>query len=196
MSESESSSSQDLNGAKSESSFMQTDAQEIYSIKRILKFPDFTFPEYLVFVSALGHEVEVKTGIYHLVPMVQSAHESGNGNSGLARKYGNLFGVKATQSWKAAGHPVANLPTWEVIGGKRIDVKQEFRAYETWRDSFLDWAHLISTLSVYKKAYELLKDKATVPAGIEAMAPHFATDPAYARKLLDGYSQSIKEGIL
>ena len=42
-----------------------------------------------------------------------------------------------------------------------------------------------------KKAYELMKDRATVPAGIEEMAKIYATDSKYARKLLDLYHQAV-----
>ena len=194
MSELEKSSSPDSPGVRSETSTTPMDAS--YALDRIQALPDFTFADYLRFVAPLGNEVEINTGIFHIVPMIQSAHESANGNSGLARRHGNLFGFKATDSWKKAGKPVADMPTWEVIGGKRVDIKQEFRAYPTWRESFLDWARLISTLNVYKKAHELLKDKGSVPAGIDAMGLIYATDPAYARKLRVAYERSIQEGIL
>jgi flagellar protein FlgJ len=123
--------------------------------------------------------------------MIQSAHESACGNSGLARNHNNLFGIVATDSWKKRGGMIAEMPTWEEIKGNRVEMKREFRAYATWRDSFFDWSRLITTVGVYKKAYELLKDKATVPAGIEEMAKVYATDSKYARKLLDLYHQVV-----
>ena len=87
------------------------------------------------------------------------------------------------------GGLIALMPTWEEINGKRVDMSREFREYKTWRDSFYDWARLITTLNVYKKAWELMKDRATVPQGIEEMGKVYATDSKYARKLLDIYHQ-------
>ena len=56
--------------------------------------------------------------------------------------------------------------------------------------------HSAKELVVYKKAFELLKDKATVPDGIESMALIYATDPAYAKKLRAAYDQALQKGIL
>ena len=137
----------------------------------------------------MGGEIENGSGILRMVPIVQSAHESRNGNSGLARNHGNLFGIVATESWKKAGKPIAEMPTWEVIKGNRVDLKREFRAYSSWRESFLDWEKIITTLSIYKKAHELMKDQATVTDGIAEMGKIYATDPSYARKLLELYNQ-------
>lgn len=160
-----------------------------YSTEYVSKFPHLNLSTYLKIVEPLAEDIEKTTGILRWVPMVQSAHESACGNSGLARNHCNLFGIVATDSWKKNGGAVAALPTWEEIKGKRVDMVREFRAYKNWRDSFYDWARLITTLGVYKKAWELMKDKATVPAGIESMALVYATDSKYARKLLDIYHQ-------
>lgn len=195
MSELGSSSLPDSPGEKSENSSMGTVVLANYIVPTLQKLPTFSLSTYLKYVEPLGYEVEIRTKIYHLVPMIQSAHESANGNSGLARNHGNLFGIKATKAWEDAGHPVANMPTWEEIGGKKVEMKQEFKQYASWRDSFLNWAELISTANMYRRAYELLKDKTTVPEGIEAMALIYATDHAYARKLRGIYDQILKEQV-
>lgn len=162
-----------------------------FTAEEVKKLPQMNLTSYLKLVEPLGAEVEKATGIIRWVPMVQSAHESASGNSGLARNHCNLFGIVATDSWKKGGGAVAALPTWEEIKGKRVDMTREFREYKTWRDSFFDWSRLITTLGVYKKAFELMKDPATVPAGIESMALVYATDSKYARKLLDIYHHVV-----
>lgn len=162
-----------------------------FTAAEVKLLPQMNLATYLKLVEPLGQEIEAKTGILRWVPMVQSAHESASGNSGLARNHCNLFGIVATDSWRKSGGAIAALPTWEEIKGKRVDMTREFRQYNTWRDSFFDWSRLITTLGVYKKAFELLKDPATVPAGIEAMAAVYATDSKYARKLLDIYHQVV-----
>lgn len=163
-----------------------------YAPEELKQVPEFKFEPFLECVRPLADSVEVSTGIFHLVPMVQSAHESRNGNSGLARNHCNLFGIVATDSWKKKGGDVALMPTWEVIGGKRVDMNREFRKYKSWAESFSDWAQLITGLNVYKRAYELLKDKNTVIQGIEEMGKVYATDPGYAHKLIELYRVAIK----
>ncbi len=185
-----------------------------------LNMPELAYQTYLNLVEPLCKEVEDQTGIIHIVPMIQSAHESRSGNSSLAKEYGNLFGFKATENWKQNGKPVADLPTWEIVNtdtpekykdftptliekyydkGKelyklKIVLKQEFKIYETWRESFFDWGRLISTVKAYRIAYPLLKRKDTVREGIKAMAEKYATDHNYANKLLLLYDR-IDSGI-
>lgn len=155
-----------------------------YTPEELKSVPELNLKGYITTVYALAKEVETQTGIHAIVPIIQSAHESRNGNSGLSRNHCNLFGVTATDSWKKAGRPVANLPTWEVIGGKRVDLSREFREYPNWRESFQDWAKIITTLSIYKPAYALLKDRNTLRAGIRVLGKIYATDDEYSKKLL------------
>lgn len=160
-----------------------------YTLDEIKALPELHLLPYIKIVEPLGQEIQDKYGIVKLVPMIQSAHESRNGNSGLARNHCNLFGIVATDSWKKSGNAVASMPTWEVIGGKQVDMDREFRSYKSWRDSFFDWARIITTLKVYKKAWDFIKNPETIPDGINSMALVYATDPSYARKLLDLYAQ-------
>ena len=201
--------------------------------------PELSFKAFIQLVEPLCKEVEDHTGIDHVLPMVQAAHESKAGNSKLAKEYGNLFGFKASKSWKDNKKPVARMPTWEVITTKdkdkffapfvppdkplppdcpfwkvpeivekwtdkedgamfyklKIYCYQEFRVYETWRDSFFDWGRLISTVKDYAPAYVLLRRKETVREGIKVMAGTYATDPNYARSLLLLYDK-VNSGVL
>jgi flagellum-specific peptidoglycan hydrolase FlgJ len=204
-----------------------------YTKAERMNFPELSFASYRALVDPLGKEIQAEFGIIALVPVIQSAHESRAGNSKLAKEYGNLFGVKASETWKKNGKPVTNMPTWEVISTKNKDkffapfeagkeilpgapywkapeilekwtdksdnqtvyrlkiyCYQEFREYETWRDSLFDWGRLISTLGVYREAYKLLQRKETVRDGIRRMALTYATDPNYARALLVLYDKA------
>jgi len=157
-----------------------------FSVEELKTVPELNFHSYIQIAEHLGKKIEEKYGIPKIVPLIQSAHESRNGNSGLARNHCNLFGIVATDSWKSKGGAIALMQTWEVIKGKRIDLHREFRAYHDWFESFEDWARIITTLSVYKKAYEFFKQN-SIREGITEMAKVYATDPAYARKLLEVY---------
>ena len=157
------------------------------TIADLRTLPELNFSTYSYIVKELADDIEKKTGILSIIPIIQSAHESRNGNSGLARNHGNLFGIVATDSWKSKGKQIALMPTWESINGHRVDMKREFRAYGSWRESFDDWAGLITGLSIYKNSYKLLKQKDTLREGIREMGIIYATDPAYAKKLLAMY---------
>lgn len=80
--------------------------------------PELSFKSFIQLVEPLCKEVQDQTGIIHILPLIQSAHESRAGNSGLAKEYGNLFGFKVTDGWKKNNNPVARMPTWEVITTK------------------------------------------------------------------------------
>lgn len=153
----------------------------------LVTIPHLNLLSYATLTDHLGFEIERLYKIPKLVPIAQSAHESRYGNSDLARKHCNLFGIVATDSWKAKGNPIALMPTWEEIKGKRVDTSREFRAYSSWKLSFMDWASIITGLSIYKKAYHLFQENRIVE-GITEMAKIYATDSAYARKLIDVYS--------
>ncbi len=158
-----------------------------YTIEELKTIPTLNLPTYVTYVTHLAKVIEALNGIYYLVPIVQSAHESRQGNSGLARNHCNLFGMKVNKKWLAEGKPVANMKTGEHIGGKDIIDVQPFKHYSSWLESFIDWNRLMSSAPVYKKAYELLKNKETVKDGITEMGRVYATDPAYTRKLIDLY---------
>ena len=186
-----------------------------FTHKERLNMPELSFKAYIQLVEPLAKEIEEQTGIIHILPLIQSAHESRAGNSNLAKEYGNLFGFKVTESWRKNGKPIANLPTWEVVTtndpdkykdytpsliekyteqGKKffklkIVLKQEFRIYDTWRDSLFDWGRLISTVKVYSEAYKKLKNKDTIRDGIREMAAVYATDPNYALALITLYEK-------
>jgi flagellum-specific peptidoglycan hydrolase FlgJ len=77
------------------------------------------------------------TKIFPEIAIMQGALESGNGNSALASKYNNHFGIKADSSWK--GEKVF-LPTKEVRNGITVIENEPFRVYNTVKDSFRDYA--------------------------------------------------------
>lgn len=160
------------------------ETKALFTADELKQIPELNLKSYCSLVEHLAKEIEEQTGISYLIPIIQSAHESRNGNSELARKHCNLFGITATENWTKAGNQVADMPTWEVIGSKKVELHREFRRYPNWNDSFHDWGKLISTLSIYKPAYLLLKDKSTVRQGIREMAGIYATDPNYQQKLI------------
>lgn len=109
------------------------------------------------------------------VAVAQAALETGFGRS---VKGNNYHGIKAGRSWKGQ---TQNFKTWEEVGGKRKDIKDDFRVYASPVESFRDWAKTVSrnwpgvfTAKTFQQAVEALK--AGKPGG-------YATDSKYNSKI-------------
>jgi flagellum-specific peptidoglycan hydrolase FlgJ len=119
------------------------------------------------------------TGIFPEVAIVQSALESGNGNSTLAKDYNNHFGIKADKTWKGKS---VNLDTREVYSGESVYEKANFRVYDSYEDSARDYVKFLKTFKRYHDA-GVFKAK-TPQQQIDAIKrAGYATDPYYDSKL-------------
>jgi flagellum-specific peptidoglycan hydrolase FlgJ len=117
-----------------------------------------------------------KTGIPASVSLAQAILESGWGNSQLARRANNLFGIKAGSGWKG---PTLSLPTKEFRGGRWVEEVAVWRAYPSYAEAFLDHARLF-----YNGCYETaLAYRADPKKFLTHIAPVYATDPRYAEKV-------------
>jgi len=92
-----------------------------------------------------------------VVILAQSALESGWGQSRLAQRYHNFFGITAY------GQPSRFWNGEAAMLGKN---SLQFRVYDTPRDSFLDYARLIR--AAYPKAAELTHDPVAFARAISA----------------------------
>lgn len=128
---------------------------------------------------------EAATGIPASFMIAQAAHESGWGKREIKMKDGstshNIFGIKATDSWKG---PVAEVQTTEYIDGKAQKVTAKFRAYASYDEAFKDYARLLGSNARYADVVA----KAQQGAGAQTFAmglqkAGYATDPEYASKL-------------
>lgn len=127
------------------------------------------------------------TGIFPEVAIMQSALESGNGNSTLAKQYNNHFGIKADASWKGKS---VNLNTREVFSGKSVYIKDRFRVYSSYEDSARDYVKFLKTHSRYTNA-GVFKAK-TPQEQIDAIKrAGYATDPNYASIIKNMISRNI-----
>lgn len=117
-----------------------------------------------------------KFGILPSVAAGQAALESAWGQSGLATKYNNLFGIKGSYKGNSA-----MMNTWEVYGGKRYDIKDNFRAYPDWETSILDYGVFLTVNKRYEKAIGLTDYKKQIT---EIHNAGYATDPDYAKKVI------------
>jgi len=119
------------------------------------------------------------TGLFPSLFMAQAILESGNGTSSLASKYNNHFGIKSGKSWTGK---VINLKTREVFDGKEVYIKDGFRWYDNYLDSFKDRVKFLQNNSRYARHGVFT---ATTPeAQADALQKAgYATAPNYANTL-------------
>jgi flagellar protein FlgJ len=132
--------------------------------------------------GAAAAEVARESGIPASFMIGQAGHETGWGRSEIRHADGspafNLFGIKATGNWKGK---VAEITTTEYIDGEPRKVTAKFRAYDSYADSFRDYAQLISQSPRYGQVMEQLGSVQGFASGLQKAG--YATDPQYAAKL-------------
>jgi len=129
-----------------------------------------------------AEEASRSTGMPAHLMLGQAALESGWGKRELKGADGtpsyNLFGIKATGNW--AGK-VVEATTTEYIHGVKQKRIEKFRAYDSYADSFKDFANLMRNNPRYEK---VLANMGNVNDYAQAMQrAGYATDPNYADKL-------------
>jgi len=125
--------------------------------------------------------------------IAQAALESGWGNSLLAAKYNNLFGMKAGTLWK--GETVMLWTReWVKETGQYIKVKAKWRVYASWNECLVDYSQFIQGRSYYRDALPHA-DKPHGDGDMEKWVAHlvdrdtpgelaWATGPNYVAKVL------------
>ena len=142
-------------------------------------------PHVASFQQKLGADAEAAskvTGIPAKFMLGQAALESGWGKREIKNADGsashNLFGIKAGPGWKGK---VATAVTTEYVNGVPQTRVEKFRAYDSYADSFKDYARLLSTNPRYEKVLASAGDAASFAHGLQKAG--YATDPHYAAKL-------------
>lgn len=132
----------------------------------------------------MPHAVQAsrETGLPAHQMIGQAALESGWGRREILMKDGsnsyNLFGIKAGANWTGK---VAEVRTTEYHNGVASKPVEKFRAYDSYADSFRDYAKLLSDNPRYAK---VLEQGESVQGFAQALQrAGYATDPKYAEKL-------------
>jgi flagellar protein FlgJ len=127
-------------------------------------------------------QVQRETGIPAGFMIGQAAHETGWGRSPIRHADGsssfNLFGIKAGPSWRGR---VAEITTTEYVNGEPQRMTARFRAYDSYADSFRDYARLISQSARYSQVMQNLHSPRAFSEQLQSAG--YATDPRYADKL-------------
>lgn len=133
----------------------------------------YSTSEYIELYKDLAVKEMNRVAIPASITMAQGILESGNGNSTLARKSNNHFGIKCHSDWK----------------GKRVyhddDEDNEcFRKYKTVYESYIDHSDFLTGKKRYASLFELkTTDYKGWAKGLKKAG--YATDPKYAHRLID-----------
>lgn len=123
------------------------------------------------------------TGIPAKFMLAQAALESGWGRKQITGVDGttshNLFGIKATGGWKGR---VVEVPTTEYVNGVPQRQLEKFRAYDSYADSFKDYASLMRNNPRYENVLTNASDAKGFAQGLQRAG--YATDPHYADKVM------------
>jgi flagellar protein FlgJ len=141
-------------------------------------------------VGADAEAASAATGIPAKFMIGQAALESGWGKREIRNADGssshNLFGIKAGPGWKGK---VATAVTTEYVNGVAQTRVEKFRAYDSYADSFKDYAKLLQDNPRYEKVLASAGDAHQFARGLQRAG--YATDPHYAAKLSNIISNSL-----
>lgn len=120
-----------------------------------------------------------RTGIPASITIAQGLHESNYGQSNLATKANNHFGIKCKRYWN--GNTYYHKDDDTNAQGKII--KSCFRAYDSAIDSYVDHSNFLKYTAHYQKLFKLSKtDYRGWAYGLKKAG--YATDKKYAEKLI------------
>ena len=131
----------------------------------------------------LPHAVEAANaiGVPPQFLVAQSALESAWGKSEIRRADGspsyNLFGVKAGRNWQG---DTVEVQTTEYVNGEPVQMREKFRAYGSYAESFNDYANLIRNNARFSGVVGQ-QDGTQFARSLQQSG--YATDPMYADKL-------------
>lgn len=132
--------------------------------------------------SDAASKIEKASGIPASYMLGQAGHETGWGKFEIKQKGGapsfNLFGIKAGAGWTGK---VAEVTTTEYVNGMAEKKVAKFRAYDSYEDSFKDYARMISDSPRYAKVKAQTGSAHAFASGLQKAG--YATDPEYAAKL-------------
>ncbi|MDV5225119.1 flagellar assembly peptidoglycan hydrolase FlgJ [Providencia rettgeri] len=128
-----------------------------------------------------------KSGISHLLVLAQAALESGWGRREILTAEGksshNLFGIKAGKNWQG---PTTNIMTTEVINGKSIKMRDDFRVYGSYEEAIADYINLLTENPRYR---DVKHAQSPEVAARRLHQAGYATDPNYSDKLISLINQ-------
>lgn len=144
--------------------------------------------EFIDKISPYAQELQASYGVLPSIIIGQAILESNWGQSTLAAKYNNLFGIKAYGDQKKI-----NLETKEYVNEVWITIQGDFRVYNTWEESMDDHTKLfINGVTWNPRLYDKVLLATNYKEAAKALQEAgYATDPTYAEKVI-GVIESYK----
>jgi flagellar protein FlgJ len=122
------------------------------------------------------------TGVPAELILAQAALETGWGQHEIATQQGhnsyNVFGIKAGSQWQGK---TTDIVTHEYVNGRRTQIVDTFRVYDSFEHAFTDYASLIGNNPRYAGVVQASNAE---QAARELQRGGYATDPRYADKLV------------
>lgn len=163
-----------MHGALQESAVEKVAAQQ-NSIKSPEEFISKLWPQAQQAAQTLGVDAKVL--------LAQSALETGWGKHVMKNSAGesshNLFGIKASHGWEGE---TVSVQTVEYENGIAVKQQANFRAYDSYEESFNDYVDFLQQNPRYQQALEKADSNEGFIKGLQKAG--YATDPAYAQKII------------
>lgn len=136
----------------------------------------YTDKTFLAALKPYALEDMEQSGILASLTAAQALIESNKGNSGLATKANNLFGIKGSYNGQSV-----RMWTIEYYNGVKQRVLANFRKYPSWGESVADHSGLFTRLARYKNLRGCTDYK---QACINVKLDGYATAPDYTNTLI------------
>jgi LysM repeat protein len=134
---------------------------------------DLTVEEYIATYKDIAIQEMERSGIPASITLAQGIHESAFGNSTLAKKANNHFGIKCASDWDGKTYY-----KWDDDANKSC-----FRVYKNAMTSYIDHTELLLKRSRYAFLFKYdRKDYKSWAKGLRKAG--YATDPNYPNKLI------------
>jgi flagellum-specific peptidoglycan hydrolase FlgJ len=154
----------------------------------------YTQKEFLNKIKAMVLDDMRSSGILASLTAAQALIESRYGNSELAVRANNLFGIKGSYYGESV-----NMLTTEYYGGQPYKVKADFRKYPSWAESIADHSAMFNRMSRYKNLRGCTDWQ---DATIFVQRDGYATSPTYSETLqkciitygLNAWDKEVLEG--
>ncbi len=150
--------------------------------------------DFVRILSVPAQQAAQKLGVEAKTLLAQAALETGWGKNVIKLADGessfNLFNIKTHKDW--AGKQVAKN-TLEFDNGIAKQEKAHFRAYNSYQDSFNDYVRFIKENPRYQQALEHTENAEQYMRELQSAG--YATDPAYANKVMRIYHDDVFSGV-
>ncbi len=146
----------------------------------------------------MAKRVEAETGIDARLMLAQSALETGWGKKQIVQQGGepsfNLFGIKAHRDWNGEQ---TEIVTTEFRSGVALKERASFRVYDSFDESFRDYAQFLQSNDRYTEALAQKNDPVAFAHALQDSG--YATDPQYGNKIeriMNQYMSELRPDLL